>query len=390
MPIPTKAEFQQATNLKAVISDKRATDTILNHIDALLDTFHAEASEPARAIILAKIYYATEAWLKKVERKEAGVNGRRKSDVYAFYVKVVGELSLLTEVPVNLLPNWLAGTFGKAMVAHGAELDIRDNLADYLSEIDVRKFRLSFRGGLAYQQQWWTNRTDQVIASSANVIAGTAPLAARQGNAGVAVISAHFSGYVLSQGGDFYTGPHFAPRPGPQGGNTGRYHSSYFGGEAILSAGEIRIDDGQVVEINTNSGHYQPTPTHLRMAVETLAMNGVALGALWVHGFGLARMRAPDYLQLAGQNFAPMRAGAPAGWAAAATGDTPASRARIAATRSAHRSSLARRDAFALFALHCKPRGNGGVHGPAGRERCPECQRVSQFWPDYIEYMARR
>ena len=163
MPIPSRVEFQTATDLKFVVADKRASDMVLNRIDVLIDNFHAEPSYPARAILLAKLYYATETWMKKVERSEPGVNGRRKPTVYNFYVAVVQELCILTEVPINLLPNWLSETFGKAMGQHGAELDIRDKLADYLTEVDVKRFRISFRSGIAHQQKWWTS-SDKWVA----------------------------------------------------------------------------------------------------------------------------------------------------------------------------------------------------------------------------------
>jgi hypothetical protein len=389
MPLPTKAQFQQATNLKVAIGDRRAADIILNRIDSLLDTFHGLRDEAVRTIVLSKIWFSTEAWLKKADRGEPGVNGRRRPAVYSFYVAVVQELSTLTGVPINLLPNWLAETFGKAMVQHGADLDIKRNLADYLSEFDVAKFRLSFRGGVAYQKKWWTNKDEWVIASSANVVAGTAPIAEAQGNATEQVIAAGFSGYVLSQGGDFYTGPHFAPAA--QGENTGRYHSSYFGGEPVLSAGEIKIENGIVTEINSSSGHYQPSPKHMRMAVETLAMQGVRMSTLMVAAFGQPRMRGSEYLQLAGMNHAPVDRGlgvARQGFAMGSGGDTPAARARLAGTLAAQATELRRRAAFDLFARHLKPKSAGG-HGPAGRDKCKECKDVDTFWPAYLQFVSK-
>ncbi|MEX2571964.1 MAG: hypothetical protein WD737_11755 [Gemmatimonadota bacterium] len=392
MPIPNRAQFQKSTNLKRVFTNKRASDTILKGIDALIDTFHLQPAGPAQAILLGKLYYATEAWLKKAERGEPGVHRGRKSGVYDLYVQVVQELSAVTGVPINLLPNWLAETFGKSLVEHGAELDIRENLADYLSEVEVRKFRLRFKGGVAYQQQWWTNKTKWVPASSANVVEGTVDLARKQGNAGAEVLSNGFSGYVLSQGGDFYSGPHFAPRNQGQKANTGRYHSSYFGGEAILSAGEIKIENGRIIEINTNSGHYQPGPKHVRMAVETLALHGVKLDTVWVAAFGQPRMRASEYLAREGLNFTPADKGLGVprqGWANHTGGNTPASRARVAATLGGHRMAQERRNAFTLFKLHCKPKSIGGVHGPGGRDKCAECRKAERFWPEYLEQLRR-
>lgn len=381
MPVPTKADFQRSTDLKTAISDKRAADTILNRIDALLDGFHTEPTEPGKAILLGKLYYATDAWLKKAGRGESGVNTRRSAAVNAFYVTVVHELSSFTGVPINLLPNWLTATFGKEMEEHGVHVDIAQKSADYLAEVDVGKFRLSFRAGMAYQQRWWNRETSWVMADTASIGTPTVAAAKQLGGDETPVVKAGFSGYVLSQGGDFYTGPHFAARAN----NTGRYHSSYFAGAAVLSAGEIRIERGHVLEINTDSGHYRPGAKQMLMAVETLAMHGVKLEALRVAAFGQPVMSGSEYLKREGLDHTPVDKFGVArpGWAHNTHGNTDLSRALVKSTLGAHQSAQNRLAAFALFKAHVASKANGG-HGVPGRGNCQACKSNDVFWPEFL------
>jgi hypothetical protein len=409
MSLPSKAEFQKATNLKVVVSDRRSADTILNRIDKLIEDFHNQQEQPAKVVLLGKLYYALEAWLKQADRGESGVNTRRKPAVYDFYVKAVQELSNFTGVTINLLPRWLAETFGKAMVADKAEMDIGENVAEYLTEVEVRKFRLSFRGGLAFQQRWWTNSTKWVLANSADVLAAEKALATQR-NATTAGHDVGLSGYVLSQGGDFYTGPHLLPPSEGNAANTGRYHSSYFRGEPILCAGEIKIVHGCVKLINVSSGHYKPTVTHLEMAVETLALYGVNLRELEVEGLNQLKVLATNFLdrrfavhkdkwdkQLTDNAFKPVHFGkstTPTDWKQSTGGDTPAARQWAAVTHreqreQQQRDQQQRDDAFKLFQSHCKPRANGGVHGPMGRATCPLCKKVPErYWHEYMKHVA--
>ena len=387
--IQTKIEFQEATDLKHAIFDRRGSDVILQHIDTLLDTFHAAPTVNAQVITLVKLYYATNGWLKTSERGtflNNRVNSRRAPAVQACFVNVVHLLSEETKVSVNLLPNWLAETFGKAMHEHGSHLDVGRSLAEYLRADQVVKYRVDIRSGLAYQQKWWLNSNSWALADSSLIMEGTKALQKKSGSDDI-VIRDGYSGYVMSQGGDLYSGPHFAPANGKT--EVARYHSSYFNGEPILCAGDIKIVDGVIVEISNRSGHYRPPPQKLSMAVEILAVQGVSLARLsvsseangvrtaanWLTTFPPYAMALP--LNTAGEGTGHERA------LAAGRGNTPLSRALLVQTRSRHDRHMRQLAAFRLFDKHWMPKTQGG-HTPNGRLNCAECKKHVDFYDEYI------
>lgn len=387
--IQTKTDFQKATHLTALWSGKRSADVTLLTIDALLDAFHLATNDNARVIALVKLYYATDAWLKKAERGATDVNSRRTPGVYACFASVSYRLSELVNVPINLLPDWLTETFGKAMVAHGAHLDVGLELADYLSAEQVAKYRINLSGGRAYQQEWWLNSKKWVLANSSSIRDGTEAVRKEIGGDPSHVLSDEgYSGYVMSQGGDLYSGPHFATRG--QTKESARFHSSYFGGEPVLCAGEILIEDGVIREINNSSGHYRPGGNNISMMLELLMVQGVRLAQLQVYDIvtrtttpATAWLKANPTFQVAPAIYVP-GAGTPYETARAAhRGDTPLARARMLQTRSNFARQQAREKAFRLFEMHWKPKAGGG-HGPMGRVKCGECETYKDLYDEYI------
>ena len=336
----------------------------------MLDTLHASVLEPARLLMLGRLFYATDTWLKLAGRKTPGINERRQPAVQAFYVALVNRLSEETGVPINLLPNWLSQTFGKAMHEHGVDLDITKNLAEYLNESQVRKYRLDFRGGFAYQQKWWKNSTGQVLANSLAVTGGSTALGEARGADPAQVIQGGFSGYVMSQGGDFYSGPHFAPLGTDK--ELARYHSSYYGGEPVLCAGEIKIVAGRVLEINNESGHYRPGPQKLAMAVEMLAMLGVRVRDLTVFAIGQGRVSGDEFLK----RWIP-QISASTGAETSVRG-TPLSEAMVKRTLAQNASAVPRVEAYTLLKQHWRPKPLG--HGPFMADKCPACKEKRGYW----------
>ncbi|KAK5135092.1 hypothetical protein LTR08_005617 [Meristemomyces frigidus] len=59
-------------------------------------------------------------------------------------------------------------------------------------------------------------------------------------------------------------------------------HASFLSGARILSAGSIRIKDGQLVYLSPLSGHYRPTTKSFRTFVGSLKQQGVDLSSLRV------------------------------------------------------------------------------------------------------------
>ena len=362
--IPTSSEFQAATNLKVVVSGKRNTDQILLRIDHLLDEYNAGESMHGSVAVagLGKLYYALDRWLQMADRQSPEVNTRRRPAVEELYKFVVKRLCDEVRVPVNLLPGWLSETFGRGMGAHGAEVDLKNASADYISREHLMKFRLEFRGGVAFQQDFLHNSTTMVPANSESI----------RGDGAGNPIHEGFSGYVVGMSGDFYSSPHMVGTA--QKGN-GFFHSSYLGGHEVMCAGEIKIVRGVIEEINNDSGHYRPDVRNVVMAVEMLAMYGVDLRRLMVSGHGIARANGADFLKArAGTGVAPLPE---------SPGNTPLSRHQQAATLTQHEQAKKAAAAFAQFKAHCSPVGRSR-HSWVAREKCVDCKKFSNFFELFI------
>lgn len=356
--LPTKAEFQQSTDLSIVFSGKRADDQLLQRIDALLDEHRRQDDLRAEAMVLCKLYYVADRWLRLADQGSADVNSRRRGGVHGLYALVVTRLTELTGVPVNLLPNWLRETFGKAMVEHGVTVDLSQHAAYYLSPEERRELRLEFRGGLAYRH---VNGDLQLVNTRIIQPQGT------RGNP----IKEGFSGYVVSEAGDFYSGIHMVAS---QGQSDGRYHSSYTGGQPVLCAGEIKIEKGALLEINTESGHYRPGPEKLALAVELLGLYGVDLERLRVSGHGITASTAAAFLERSRRllNLRPARN----------AGDTPLGRHQQRGVTEYNRLSIERAAAYTKLRDHNK---RGGVHSWPQRGRCRDCQALAGFHDAFFE-----
>jgi hypothetical protein len=52
------------------------------------------------------------------------------------------------------------------------------------------------------------------------------------------------------------------------------HHSTLASGRPVAGAGEMTVIDGRVQSLTSASGHYQPTPTHMRQVVDEIGRSG--------------------------------------------------------------------------------------------------------------------
>ncbi len=287
--LPTAQQFKKDSN---ILLANRNQDKVLIELDRLLAVYPTlSGATPYQTRIkqqmtLAKLWFTCDYWLKIVDggkryAESANMNASRRPVVYELYKAIVDTLVNRTTIPVNKLPEWLELTFGRGMDVHGVETD-SGGRAKYLTPEDLKRYRLHFRSGLAYQEQWWDNSGELIRAESTHsLMAEKADEAAhREG----------LSGYAVSLGRDFYLAPHFVS------GKESFFHSSYLGGQAVLCAGTMKIVNGEVLLITNSSGHYRPTDSHLALAVEALYSVGVPLDRLRVRGFTNAECSGEEFL----------------------------------------------------------------------------------------------
>lgn len=81
--------------------------------------------------------------------------------------------------------------------------------------------------------------------------------------------------------------------------NLGKFHhSTFMGGDAVQSAGTLKLDKGRIVEINDHSGHYTPGVPEMKAMVRLLQKQGVDVSGIIVKTQGTKPMPAPAFLQL--------------------------------------------------------------------------------------------
>lgn len=266
-------------------------DAILCQVDRSLENYNlATPLSKEEVEALSELYFSLDFWLKEAQRGSKQVATTRTPLIMELYSLVVGKLASTTGVTVNLLPRWLEETFGKGMVQHGYKKDFANREAQYLTPEQVKKYRIEFKDGVAYQQSWWLNSPRLVKADTLTPNPG-------RDAAGKTMLPGHHfhQGFVLSMSRDFYMMQHYTPKGETK--ETGRFHSSYFAGESILCAGTVHIEDGKFKAVTTASGHYAPGMSHLYNAVSTLAMMGVDLESVMAWVYDQPKQKAADVLQ---------------------------------------------------------------------------------------------
>lgn len=266
-------------------------DAILCRADQSLEDYNLATPRSKEEVeALSELYFSLDFWLKEAQRGSKQVAATRIPLVMELYSLVVGKLTTTTGLTANVLPRWLEETFGKGMVQHGYKKDFEQRSAQYFTPEQIKKYRIEFKDGVAYQQSWWLN-------SSTLVKADTVTANPARDAAGKTMLPGHnfHQGFVLSMSRDFYMMQHYTPKGEAK--ETGRFHSSYFAGESVLCAGTVHIENGQFKAVTTASGHYAPGMSHLYNAVSTLAMMGVDLDEVLAWVYEQPKQKAADVLK---------------------------------------------------------------------------------------------
>ena len=259
----------------APASRAKVDDPILQTLRGLAGQLKTAAPE-RKIALLTDMYFAADMWLKVAGE---GVSKRKFSNaieagmvqkVQEVYDRTCRELATLANVTINHLPRWLEETQGKGMEHHGTELDVELGLAKWMTGDQRDLFRVHVKGGKLYQYDWWNweeDVRDYMLHEMELVAADSALYPSEQ-------ITAGYTGFVLSMGGDLYiTHQHAAVQH--DGEQRSVFHSSYMAGLPVLMAGEMLVKGGVVKRVNTGSGHYRPPPAMMVRLLKMLKTQGV-------------------------------------------------------------------------------------------------------------------
>jgi len=262
--IPTSEQWEKDSS---TLLSRRADDKLLLQIDQAIADFPFEGNddlsrgqiEYAQNDVACELFFLVDYWLKTF-RTARGADKRREPAMQALYRCVAHHLCAVFDCTINVLPMQLEHHFGRSLTAHGAQIDAVSNAAKYLDRAEREQFKLHWKNGLAYR--WSSGKL--VLADS------------RDKEINLTRVGNEFAGYVMSMSREFYMAAHFDGHRGT-GHRANFYHSSYLAGGTVACAGSLRIDKGKVTGVMTDSGHYQPDPSHVVNVLRTLRMHGVDL-----------------------------------------------------------------------------------------------------------------
>lgn len=261
----------------------RRNDPVLSRIDRLVSTLYRSKTSGEAQYLLSELFFTTMYWnnhYKQDPKMEAG----RRDAIMRLMLYAANTLSAVLGCAVGGLASRLSEIFGTGMSAHGRFVD-EGNEEHYLSTALRESFRVLFLGGKAWRFNCLEYRQTPNVREPLKLV-DTSEYAAlmEKANADLdeRIAGQGKAGYVLSMSREFYVGPFILNR-GFRG-RMPRFHSYFMGGRPTQCAGIVRITNGEVVEIDNESGHYQPIDTRLAHVLEFLRSVGQNLSKIRVRG----------------------------------------------------------------------------------------------------------
>ncbi len=277
----------------SVVFAIRSSDPILSRIDELLDIYEKQSAR--RWVTLCDLYFCTEYWLKAF-RQNRSMEAKRQPAVQRLFQCIELELSLSFQCEPKEVANQLQLTFGRDMTTNGLKVDLLHQKASYPSRNELQTYRIYFKGGDAYQWDWWDksfNPPKRKLLESKYSYRPGAFVGSPDQQPCIG-----YGGFVLTLSREFYMGPH---KQGTADEQNGFYHSSYVAGEPVKGAGTMLVQAGKIKRIRSNSGHYKPVDTNMLEVLQALQMYGVDCHGIMVEDFnGKYPQKASDFLAARG------------------------------------------------------------------------------------------
>lgn len=258
----------------------RSSDPVLQTIDDLVSAYGDSDNGESRPEILYYLRGSLVFWSKKVNavpkntapdntNPQNALPQTAKFSSNAEGIKAVGELlaivttkltQLHTVSSPELLDETLLGIYGKANDAQDYDNKTITKAKElgasyvYLEEDGLRrKYKLRFRGSVAWR--WYS-------VKSAYAPFDTTDNLESQSND-------QMTHFIMDRRGRIYAGFDKDVR--------WFKHSSLIGGQATLAAGRLSAKDGKIIQIENDSGHYEPGHQQMRNLLDRLHLYGADL-----------------------------------------------------------------------------------------------------------------
>ena len=259
----------------------RNSDPVLKLIDGLVKSYRSPEYRTVKLDILYQLLMATDYWLKKVNRAErfVGKESRRNAiqDMNDLCQRKLDSKLAKSQMALQDIFEEPDGHGGLADVGNqhfllqvSEGLQRADQVAAsrgmpyFTEESDRRKFKLSFRGGLAYR--WTFVMDDQKSELNLYDTDQFNDRGSRKGEDDVGL-------FVMGTNEHIYAGV-----------DKTKYrsymHSYFFAGAPVLCAGLMRVENGRVVTVSGSSGHYGPLARHMIRLLTRLQLYQVDMSRL--------------------------------------------------------------------------------------------------------------
>jgi len=256
--IPSMLEFKRQTGRAHGMRIGRA-DAIMLRVDAILQQVATHSGDTGYYLCACDLYFTVDYWLKKNTR----ATNPAYDIMFELFTVTVSTLTRIFRCTVNVLPRELDLTFGRTLSRHGKELDELRGLRQPVAPAELNYMRLLFEGGKAYRISKSNGGRKLVNSKDFH-------------NPAIGFFSG-FAGFVMSMSREIYIARHECVGAVKEG---NFYHSSYFLGGPVMSAGSLWIENGVVKWICADSGHYQPHDTNMVSLLMALRMHGVSLAGV--------------------------------------------------------------------------------------------------------------
>lgn len=272
LSMPTKDEWKRDIGFNQMFGfNKKSPFPAMERIGRLIDDYATESRRGASADAgqLLQIQFhilAACGFVQKYGTRPEKLGGTPTPlMIQAIYALKTYIESIIRPI---LDPTWTLGdfaveNFGRSVDAHDQGRDqamLAGGILQWFDDAERARRKLAFRDGLAYR---WTH-----------VGTGKGNLALYDTDAEGDNLEDGGSLYAMDQQGHIYVHGANAPRD--------LLHSSFLAGQAVLCAGTIRIEQGQIVWVSTKSGHYKPSVAQMLNLLERLRVYSVNLDKVTV------------------------------------------------------------------------------------------------------------